>query len=93
MREVLNEICHRIDRESIRECVYKISAKSASRKVVATHFYSVEGIAIESKLERMQIGNRDILREEPLLVELEHPEFSTEDELVADEAIIIEPDV
>jgi len=47
---------------------------------------------IESKLERMQIGNRDLLREEPLLVELEHPEFSTEDELVADEEIIIEPD-
>merc|ERR1712130_1034454 len=47
---------------------------------------------IQSKLERMQIGNRDLLREEPLLVELEHPEFSTVDELVADEEIIIEPD-
>merc|ERR1719189_936803 len=47
---------------------------------------------IESRLERMHIGNRDILMEEPLLVELEQPEFSTEDELVPDEEIITEPD-
>merc|ERR1712130_325821 len=45
--------------------------------------------------DRKQVGadanwQQRSMREEPLLVELEHPEFSTVDELVADEEIIIE---
>jgi len=38
------------------------------------------------------VGNRDILENDQILVELEFPETSFENELEADEEIIIQPD-
>ena len=44
----------------------------------------------QSKAQK--IGSRKNLEEEPILVELEHPEKIEESELVVDEEIIVEPD-